>query len=91
MSKKVKNDFVLAMTGYHPDFDFLESSGIKLSDGNDKIPVYDPDTYESNQERLFLAGVVCGGMKTGEWFIENARIHAPKIFNRIKQYGKNNS
>ena len=84
--KIIKNDFVLAMTGYHPDFDFLESTGIALSNDNEKIPIFDPETYESNVAKLFLAGVVCGGMKTGAWFIENARIHAPKIFDRIKQY-----
>lgn len=85
----IQNDFVFAMTGYHPDFNFLKKSGINFSEDEDKIPSFDPDTYESNVEKLFLAGVVCGGMQTGQWFIENAREHAPKIFNRILEYETN--
>lgn len=83
---KLKNDFVLAMTGYQPDFKFLEKVGIKFSPNNEKIPTYDQNNYESNVQKLFLAGVVCGGMQTGKWFIENAREHAPKIIERIMIY-----
>lgn len=83
---KLKNDFVLAMTGYQPDFDFLRDSGIIIDENESKIPKYNKDTYETNLKKLFLAGVVCGGMKTGEWFIENSRIHAPKIFQKISNY-----
>ncbi len=86
----LKNDFVLAMTGYQPDFDFIESAGIKLTDDKSKIPIYDPDNYETNIKGLFLAGVVCGGMKTGDWFIENSRVHAPKILNKIMEYNSIN-
>lgn len=85
----VRNDFVIAMTGYHPDFDFLQSSGINFIDDKDRIPVYDPDSFESNINGLFVAGVVCGGMNTGKWFIENSRIHASKIFKKIIEYEKN--
>jgi thioredoxin reductase (NADPH) len=83
---RLKNDFVLAMTGYQPDFKFLESTGIIIKDDDGKSPTYDKANYETNIQKLFLAGVVCGGMNTGEWFIENARIHAPKIFDQIKRY-----
>ena len=83
---ELENDFVLAMTGYQPDFKFLSDAGIDLGDDGKRVPCYDLNTYESNIEKLFLAGVVCGGMQTGKWFIENARIHAPKIITRIKEY-----
>ena len=83
---KLKNDFVLAMTGYRPDFEFLVELGIIINDENGKTPKYNKSNYETNVDKLFLAGVVCGGMNTGEWFIENARIHAPKIIERIKEY-----
>lgn len=86
--KTIKNDFVLAMTGYRPDFNFLSSIGIEFLNEENKIPKYDEDNYETNINKLFLAGVVCGGMNTGKWFIENARIHAPKIFSKIKEYEK---
>ncbi|UWY27221.1 YpdA family putative bacillithiol disulfide reductase [Flavobacterium sp. TR2] len=75
----IENDFVLALTGYKPDLNFLEKIGIQLSDDELKIPVYNPETMETNVEGLFLAGVVCGGMQTHKWFIENSRIHASMI------------
>lgn len=75
---EIENDFVLAMTGYLPDFDFLKESGISLLDSNLK-PQYNPETMETNIESLYLAGVVCGGLDTHEWFIENSRIHAKII------------
>ena len=79
----IKNDFVLALTGYKPDLTFLEKMGIQLSDDELKIPVYNPETMETNVEGLFLAGVVCGGMQTHKWFIENSRIHANLIMDYI--------
>ena len=84
--ENIRNDFVLAMTGYHPDYELLESIGVSLGKDNEKIPFFDPETYETNVDKLFLAGVVCGGMQTGKWFIENSRIHAPKIISKIKEY-----
>ncbi len=80
---KIENDFVLALTGYKPDLNFLENIGIQLSDDELKIPVYNPQTMETNIEGLFLAGVVCGGMQTHKWFIENSRIHAKMIVDYI--------
>jgi len=79
----IKNDFVLALTGYKPDLGFLENMGIELSDDELKIPTYNPETMETNVDGLFLAGVVCGGMQTHKWFIENSRIHANMIVDYI--------
>ncbi|WP_421807867.1 YpdA family putative bacillithiol disulfide reductase [Flagellimonas sp.] len=81
----LENDFVLALTGYRPNFAFLEKLGIALSDDSKRLPNYDPETMETNVESLFLAGVICGGMETHKWFIENSRIHAPIIMNAIKR------
>lgn len=79
----IENDFVLALTGYKPDLNFLEKMGIELSNDELKIPTYNPETMETNIEGLFLAGVVCGGMQTHKWFIENSRIHANMIVDYI--------
>jgi len=79
----IENDFVLALTGYKPDLNFLEKMGIELSNDELKIPTYNPETMETNVEGLFLAGVVCGGMQTHKWFIENSRIHANMIVDYI--------
>ena len=79
---EIENDFVLAMTGYLPDFDFLKNSGILLRNEN-LIPMYNPETMETNVENLYLAGVVCGGKDTHLWFIENSRIHANMIVKHI--------
>ncbi|HEY9560934.1 MAG TPA: YpdA family putative bacillithiol disulfide reductase [Anseongella sp.] len=79
----IENDFVLSMTGYQPNFDFLRRIGIHLSDDEKLYPTYLPETMESNMPNLYLAGVVCGGMDTHIWFIENSREHAPAIINKI--------
>ncbi len=79
----IENDFVLAMTGYHPDFDFLTSMGIKLNEKRE--PVYNPETFETNIPGIFLAGVVSGGMDTSRWFIENSRYHAKNIFEYLSK------
>jgi len=81
--KELKNDFVLALTGYKPNFDILEKWGIKLSADGKKIPEYNKQTMETNVEGLYLAGVICGGMETHKWFIENSRIHAKMIIEDI--------
>ena len=84
----VKNDFVFAMTGYHPNYNFLKKIGIKISDDENLIPFYNEETYETNIMGTYLAGVVCGGMKTCKWFIENSRYHAVKIFDQLDDAGK---
>lgn len=80
---RLANDFVLALTGYQPNFRFLDALGVQLSNDGLKKPHYRPETMESNIEGLYLAGVICGGMETHKWFIENSRIHAPMIVNDI--------
>jgi len=74
----VKNDFVFAMTGYHPDFGFLENLGVRF-EGPDKQPVCNPETLESNVAGIYLAGVIVAGSRTNEIFIENGRFHGGQI------------
>lgn len=81
----VPNDYVIALTGYRPDFDFLRRAGIRLSEDTRLQPQYDPVTMETNIPNLFLAGVICGGMNTHSWFIENSRVHAGMIMHHILQ------
>ncbi len=79
----IDNDWVLAMTGYKPNFNMLRSFGIALADNEKQCPTYHPDTMETNVPGIYLAGVVCGGMDTHIWFIENSRDHADKIAKAI--------
>jgi thioredoxin reductase (NADPH) len=79
----IPNDYVMAMTGYRPNFEFLKKMGIILSADEKTIPRYNHETMETNLKGLYLAGVVCGGMDTHLWFIENSRIHAEMIVNDI--------
>lgn len=81
----IENDFVLAMTGYQPDFSFLESIGVEIGTDDFKTPKYNPETMETNVPNIFLAGVICGGLKTNIWFIENSRVHAEMIINYLKK------
>lgn len=84
-AKTLENDFVLAMTGYKPDFSFMKKLGIAFKDDEMHTPVYDEQTNETNVSNLFLAGVVCGGLKTNKWFIENSRIHAEVVMETLTQ------
>jgi thioredoxin reductase (NADPH) len=77
-AKTIRNDFVFALTGYHPDFEFLESLGVKI-DGKDRCPACDPASLESNVRGLYLAGVIVAGSRTNEIFIENGRFHGRQI------------
>ena len=79
----IDNDWVLAMTGYQPNLLFLEKLGIQLSDDQQKKPFFDEKTMETNLPNVFLAGVICGGLDTRSLFIENSRIHANLIVNKI--------
>ena len=79
----IENDFVLALTGYKPNFNFLEKLGVNISNDAKKLPEYNPDTMETNVAGLYLAGVICGGMETHKWFIENSRVHAKMIVKSI--------
>ncbi|MGP8269982.1 MAG: YpdA family putative bacillithiol disulfide reductase [Terracidiphilus sp.] len=77
-TETLKNDFVFALTGYHPDFEFLEGLGIRF-EGQDKLPICDPETLESNVPGIYLAGVIVAGSRTNEIFIENGRFHGRQI------------
>jgi thioredoxin reductase (NADPH) len=79
------NDFVLAMTGYQPNFKLLDDLGIEIGKDADNTPIYDSETMETNVPGIFLAGVICGGLKTNKWFIENSRNHASLIINKLKK------
>lgn len=80
---RVDNDYVIATTGYQPNFELLEQLGVALSTDARRVPEYNPETQESNQPGIYLAGVVCGGMDTHVWFIENSRVHAERIVQQI--------
>ena len=73
------NQFVFALTGYHPDFNFIERLGVTLDEANDRCPVCDPVTLESNVPGVYLAGVIVAGERTNEIFIENGRFHGQLI------------
>ncbi|WP_298950220.1 YpdA family putative bacillithiol disulfide reductase [uncultured Nonlabens sp.] len=79
---KIDNKFVVALTGYRPDFSFLKSIGVELV-GEKQIPMYNDATMETNVKGLYLAGVICGGLETHKWFIENSRVHAYQIMDTI--------
>lgn len=81
--RTLENDFVLAMTGYQPDFSFLERIGVSIGTDAFKTPVYNKETMETNVKGVYLAGVICGGLKTNAWFIENSREHAEAIVRHI--------
>jgi thioredoxin reductase (NADPH) len=80
----LENDWVLSMTGYQPNLNFLEKTGIQLSNDDVRKPWYNEDSHETNLPNIYLAGVICGGMNTHRLFIENSREHAEKIIRQIK-------
>lgn len=79
----IGNDWVLAMTGYRPDYGLLESLGLRIGDDDYRTPVLDETTFESSRPGVYLAGTVCGGLLTNKWFIENGRFHAQQIVRHI--------
>ena len=81
----IENDNVIAMTGYQPNLDFLRKIGITLSADEIMKPMYNDDTQETNLPNVYVAGVICGGMNTHSLFIENSRIHAVKIIEKIME------
>jgi thioredoxin reductase (NADPH) len=74
---------VFALTGYHPDYEFIENLGVQL-DRESRRPALDPNTLESNVKGIYLAGVVVAGKNTNEIFIENGRFHGKQIVDAIK-------
>ena len=83
VKKEIKNDFVLAMTGYQPNYKILEKLGVHILEDEHRTPVFDENTMETNVDGVFVAGVICGGLKTNKWFIENSREHSKKILSQI--------
>ena len=81
--EEIENDFVLAMTGYQPNYDILKKLGVTINNDEFKTPVFNEKTMETNVTGVFLAGVICGGLKTNKWFIENSRDHSEKILSSI--------
>jgi len=81
----IANDSVLALTGYRPDFKMLEEIGLEFSEEASHKPLYTEETMESSVKGIFLAGVICGGLETNKWFIENSRVHAELIIKEIVQ------
>jgi thioredoxin reductase (NADPH) len=82
--KTIRNDFVFALTGYHPDTDFLSRHGI-VFDGETRRPKVNPETLESERPGVYLAGVLVAGMHTNEIFIENGRFHGAQIASAISR------
>jgi thioredoxin reductase (NADPH) len=89
---KIKNDAVLALTGYKPDYKMLKKLGTQFSEDASRKPIYESNTMESTVKGLYLAGVICGGLETNKWFIENSRVHASMIVeNILKEDSTDNS
>ncbi len=80
---ELENDFVLAMTGYRPDFDFIRKLGIELGADKYRIPVHNEETLETNLPKVYIAGVVNAGLQTSKLFIENTRVHAKMIMSDL--------
>jgi thioredoxin reductase (NADPH) len=81
---KIENDYVISMTGYQPNLDFLKKIGIELAADEIMKPQYNENSMETNLPNIYLAGVICGGMNTHSLFIENSRVHAERIIEKIK-------
>jgi len=79
----LKNDWVLAMTGYRPDYTLLKALGIAIGNDDAHTPQHEKESFETNRPGLYLAGTVCGGLRTSRWFIENGRFHAAQIMDHI--------
>ena len=77
--REIENDWLLALTGYRPDYQLLEALGIEVGTDRFLTPVFDETTFETSRKGVFLAGTVCGGLHTSRWFIENGRFHARQI------------
>jgi thioredoxin reductase (NADPH) len=85
---RLANDFVFAMTGYHPDFTFLRSLGVEFRNGNTEgelRPISNLETLESNVPGIYLAGVIVAGTRTNEIFIENGRFHGRQIAEDVRR------
>lgn len=83
--KVIENDFVLAMTGYRPNYTLMEKLGIELTDDAKCMPVHREDSLETKRKGVYVAGVVCGGLDTSRLFIENSRVHANQIADDVEK------
>jgi len=81
--QEIPNDWVLAMTGYHPDFGFLERLGITFAEDRHRVPIFNDTSFETTRPGVYIAGTVCGGYNTSRGFIENGRFHARQIVTHI--------
>ena len=81
----IKNDWVLAMTGYVPDYRLLDQLQIGSREDESLTPMYDSDSFETDRPGIYIAGTVCGGLNTSRWFIENGRDHARHIARHIDE------
>ncbi|WP_175639721.1 YpdA family putative bacillithiol disulfide reductase [Metabacillus schmidteae] len=81
--KTIRNDFVFAMTGYHPDHDFLKKMGVTI-DTETGRPAFNPETMETNVKGIFIAGVIAAGNNANEIFIENGRFHGELIYDALR-------
>ncbi len=86
-SREIANDWLLALTGYRPDYALIEALGVAIGQDEYRTPVYDDVTFETNRAGVYLAGTVCGGLHTSRWFIENGRFHARQIVAHITGRG----
>lgn len=85
ISFEIANDFVIALTGYEPDYSLIQKIGIEIDDDPHRTPVHNPKTYQTTRPGVYMAGVVVGGMLTSRWFIENSRFHATVIMDHIDE------
>jgi thioredoxin reductase (NADPH) len=85
--RQIKNDFVFAMTGYHPDHKFLRNMGVTINAETGR-PTYNPDTMETNIEGIYIAGVIAAGNNANEIFIENGRFHGQLICDALRNKKK---
>ncbi len=81
----LENDYVLAMTGYHPNLDLMNKLKVELTEDEHCMPIYGEDNLETRNKGIYVAGVVCGGMNTSRYLIENTRIHADRIAEHIEK------
>lgn len=83
-TKEIKNDYVFAMIGYHPDCGFLSEMGVEIN-GEDGAPVHNPDTMETNVKGIYIAGVIAAGNNANSIFIENGRFHGGLIAENLSK------
>jgi thioredoxin reductase (NADPH) len=79
---ELPNDYVFVMTGYHPDYDFLRSIGLRLNEEN-FAPIHDSTNYQTHIKGIYIAGSLVAGKNNNQIFIENGRLHGKNIVEAI--------